>query len=169
MRVAIVERIPKREGGGTVISPDGATNLAMKNFLAAIESEDSLLSLVQPLREPRAAEEGSARMHSSELILEFRQGEHAREKRLHFLLVEKLAELLKQAGSQETLEATICLTAASQENPEQKGLALWIGLEAKGETTEQAALRWSLGLTHIQQALLFTLRHLRMYLAQTAG
>jgi hypothetical protein len=68
------------------------------------------------------------------------------------------------------------LTAASismakpidQESPRQKELALWLRLDATGESAEQAVLRWGLGLTHIQQALLFTSRHLRLLLTQTS-
>jgi hypothetical protein len=42
-------------------------------------------------------------------------------------------------------------------------------LAAQGDSAEQAVLRWGLGLAHVQQALLFTSRHLRMRLAQTGG
>jgi hypothetical protein len=42
-------------------------------------------------------------------------------------------------------------------------------LAAKGNTPEQAVLRWGLGLAHLQQALLFTSRHLRQQIAQKNG
>jgi hypothetical protein len=91
--------------------------------------------------------------------------------------MEKLIELLKEAGSAETLEATLCLTSGSisigssgsGEKPVQKQFAMWIRLAAKGDSEEQAVLRWGLGLAHVQQAVLFTSRHLRMHLAQTSG
>ena len=91
--------------------------------------------------------------------------------------MEKLIELLKEAGSSESLETTLCLTSGSisvgssgsQDKPSQKELALWLRLAAKGESPEQAVLRWGLGLAHIQQALLFTSRYLRLHLAQTGG
>jgi hypothetical protein len=41
-----------------------------------------------------------------------------------------------------------------------------VRLLAKGDSAEQAALRWGLGLAHLQQALLFTSRHLRQHLKQ---
>ncbi|MGC2231721.1 MAG: hypothetical protein WBA09_09455, partial [Candidatus Acidiferrum sp.] len=77
--------------------------------------------------------------------------------------------------SRDSLEAALSLTAASisvggsdgEDQRKQKGLALWVRLSAKGDSPEQALLRWSLGLAHIQQALLFTSRHLRLHLAQT--
>jgi hypothetical protein len=110
-------------------------------------------------------------------VLEFRQAELSGNRSLHFLLIEKLIELLKEAGSAETLEATLCLTPGSismsspgsEEKLIQKQFAIWIGLAAKGDSVEQAGLRWGLGLAHIQQALLFTSRHLRLHLAQTGG
>jgi hypothetical protein len=91
--------------------------------------------------------------------------------------LEKLIELLKEAGSQESLEATLCLTSgsalgakpANQEKLNQNELAVWLRLAAKGDSTEQAVLRWGLGLAHVQQALLFTSRHLRLHLTKTGG
>ena len=111
------------------------------------------------------------------MVIEFRQAEHSSHRSLHFLLVEKLIELLKEAGPADTLGATLCLTSGSismshsgsEEKPMQKQFAMGIRLAAKGESAEQAVLRWGLGLAHIQQALLFTSRHLRMHLAQTNG
>jgi hypothetical protein len=110
-------------------------------------------------------------------VLEFRQAELKCQRSLHFTLIEKLIELLKEAGSNETLHATLCLRSTStlgsdpgwQEKPNLKELELWIRLAAKGESPEQAVLRWGLGLAHIQQALLFTSRYLRLHLAQTSG
>jgi hypothetical protein len=49
------------------------------------------------------------------------------------------------------------------------GLALRVDLEAVGDSNEQATLRWGLGLAHLQQALLFTSRHLRQKISQKSG
>jgi hypothetical protein len=57
----------------------------------------------------------------------------------------------------------------SEEKPVQKQFAVGIRLAAEGESAERAVLRWGLGLAHLQQALLFTSRHLRMQLAQVKG
>jgi hypothetical protein len=43
---------------------------------------------------------------------------------------------------------------------------LGIELEAVGDNSDQAALRWGLGLAHLQQALLFTSRYLRQLISQ---
>jgi hypothetical protein len=174
MRVDEVGEIPKRAGA---VTGHAAASLAIKSFLAAIESDDSLFCVAQPLTGPSAEESSSGRVFSEDIVLEFRQAELKCQRSLHFILMEKLIELLKEAGSKETLQATLCLKSTStlggssgmQEKPNLKELELWIRLAAKGESQEQAVLRWGLGLAHVQQALLFTSRHLRMHLAQTGG
>lgn len=176
MRVDVVEKMARRTGGAAEVTADAAASLAVKNFLAAIDSEDSLFCVAQPLAGPAADQSAGGRIYSGDIVLEFRQVEHSRRKSLHFLLVEKLAELLKEAGSQESLATTLCLTTASgsvgtpgsPEGLSQKELALWIRLAATGDSYEQAMLRWGLGLAHLQQALLFTSRHLRLHLTRTS-
>jgi hypothetical protein len=177
MRVEAVGELPKRLSGTRAASGEAAASLAIKNFLAAIESDDSLFCVSQPLAGPSPEESSSGRVCSGDIVIEFRQSEYSSNRSLHFLLIEKLIELLKEAGSANTLEATLCLTSGSisvshsesEEKSIQKQLAMGIRLAAKGESAEQAVLRWGLGLAHIQQALLFTSRHLRMYLAQANG
>jgi hypothetical protein len=177
MRVEAVGEMPRRAGGDGPIAGDAAAGLAIKSFLAAIESEDSLFCVAQPLTGPSAEESSSGRVFSEDIVLEFRQAELKCQRSLHFTLIEKLIELLKEAGSKETLQATLCLTSSStlgsnsdrQEKLNPKELELRIRLAAKGESPEQAVLRWGLGLAHIQQALLFTSRYLRLHLAQAGG
>jgi hypothetical protein len=158
--------MPKRAGETGVVTVDAAAGLAIKSFLAAIESDDSLFCLIEPLEGP-SADGAGGRICSGDIVLEFRQAELRRQKSLHFLLIEKLIELLKDAGSQETLKATLSLVPGKQGQPNQKEFVLWVRLAAKGDSPEQALLRWGLGLAHLQQALLFTSRHLRMHLTQT--
>ena len=174
MRVEIVEKVAVRASGAGTIAGEGASSLAIKNFLAAIESDDSLFCIAQPLIAPTAEESASGRVYSGDMVLEFREEELSRRRNLHFILLEKLIELLKDAGSRETLQATLCLatasisigTSGSEGKRNQKELALWIRLAARGDSDEQALLRWGLGVAHIQQALLFTSRHLRLHLTQ---
>ena len=160
-----------------MVAGDAAAGLAIKSFLAAIESDDSLFCVAQPLSGPSADEMAGGRVYFGDIVLEFRGAENGRNRNLHFILIEKLIELLKEAGSPESLETTLYLTSGSISvsasgnpvKPNQKELALWVRLAAKGDSAEQAVLRWGLGFAHIQQALLFTSRHLRMHLAQTGG
>ena len=167
MRVEAVGKIPKRAGEAGAVTLDAAAGLAIKSFLAAIESDDSLFCLIEPVEGPSADGAAGRRICSGDLVLQFRQAELKRQKSLHFLLIEKLIELLKDAGSLETLEATLSLVSGREGQPDQKELVLRMRLAAKGDSSEQALLRWGLGLAHIQQALLFTSRHLRMHLTQT--
>jgi hypothetical protein len=177
MRVEAVGEMPRRVGRGGDVAGEPGAGLAIKSFLAAIESGDSLFCVAQPLEGPSADESASGRVYSGDILLEFREAENSRNRSLHFVLIEKLIELLKEAGSNESLEATLCLTSGSilvsaSETParaNQKELALWMRLAAKGDSAEQAELRWGLGLAHLQQALLFTSRHLRMHLGQMGG
>jgi hypothetical protein len=166
MRVEAVGEIPRRTGETGVVTVDAAAGLAIKSFLAAIESDDSLFCLVEPLGGP-STDGAGGRICSGDIVLEFRQAELRRQKSLHFVLIEKLIELLKDAGSQETLAATLSLVPGKQGQPNPQALVLWVRLAAKGDSPEQALLRWGLGLAHIQKALLFTSRHLRMHLTQT--
>lgn len=181
MRVEAVGEMPTRAGCASVTGGDAGAGLAIKNFLAAIESDDSLFCLAQPLVGPAADESAGGRVSWGDLILQFRQEELRSLRNLHFLLIEKLIELLKEAGSAASLEAIFCLTSgnvpgndppsssASQYEANRKELVLWMRLAAKGATPEQAVLRWGLGLAHLQQALLFSSRHLRQQIAQKNG
>ncbi len=177
MRVEAVGEISKRAVGVGAGAGNAAAGLAIKSFLAALESDDSLFCVAQPLAGPSAEESSSGRVFSEDIVLEFRQAELKCQRSLHFTLIEKLIELLKDAGSNDTLQAILCLrststlgsNSAGEEKPNLKELELWIRLAAKGESPEQAVLRWGLGLAHVQQALLFTSRFLRMHLAQTSS
>lgn len=175
MRVTVVEKMsPHVERARLGVVGDAASTLASKNFLAAIESEDSMFRIAQPLRGPEPEESASGNVWSGDIVLEFREIEHRGRRGLHLALLEKLIELLKEAGSRESLETKLCLTnasitAGSSETlgqPNAKEFALWLRLDAKGDSPEQAVLRWGLGLAHLQQALLFTSRHLRLNLTQ---
>lgn len=177
MRVEVVENLEIMPRATERVVPDAAASLAIKNFLAALDSGDSLFCMAHPLAGPAADDSAGTRIYSGDIVVEFRESQHSRQRSLHFLLVEKLAELLQEAGSRESLVATICLTKASisvgkhasDEEGVQKELALWIRLSAIGDSEGQAVLRWGLGLAHIQQALLFTSRHLRLHLTHTEG
>ncbi len=180
MRVETAGEIPKRTGVAGVTAGAAGAGLAIKNFFAAIESDDSLFCIAQPLA--GASADGSAgSVHFGDIVIEFRQDDLKNQRNVHFLLMEKLIELLKDAGSAESLEATLCLTSrsilasasagssGSQAGLNQRELVLWMRLAAKGVSTEQAVLRWGLGLAHLQQALLFTSRYLRLLLGQMGG
>ena len=75
MRVEAVGEMPKRASGAGPAAGDAAAGLAIKSFLAAIESDDSLFCVAQPLTGPSAEESSSGRVFSEDIVLEFRQAE----------------------------------------------------------------------------------------------
>lgn len=161
MRVEAVSAIPKNANFAAANAPDAGTSLALKNFATAMAGEDSLLVLLEPLLGPTPAGTDRPREVSADVVLGFQQLELARQRTLYFLLLEKLIELLKEAGSPEMLGAKLCLLAETRDVPSLPQTALCIRLIAVGDSPEQATLRWGLGLAHLQQALLFTSRLLR--------
>jgi hypothetical protein len=64
------------------------------------------------------------------------------------------------------LAAKLCLLSETRDVPSLPQTALCIRLIAFGDSSEQAGLRWALGLAHLQQALLFTSRLLRQQVKQ---
>lgn len=167
MRVNAVEKIPKRTAHAAPGAGEAPAALAIKNFLAALQNDDSLFALLEPLEGPAPDIATGAQVFSGDLVLGFKQEELARQRSLQFLLVEKLIELLKDAGSTDTLEAQLCLATRNDNQGHPQHNSLCVRLLAKGDSAEQAALRWGLGLAHLQQALLFTSRHLRQHLKQS--
>lgn len=166
MRVEAVAAIPKRPSPPAADAADPGTTLALKNFATAMAGEDSLFVLLEPQLGPAPARADRPREFFADVVLGFQQTELARQKSLYFLLLEKLIEMLKDAGSAETLAAQIGLLAETRDIPSVPQTALCIRLIAVGDSPEQARLRWGLGLAHLQQALLFTSRLLRQQVQQ---
>jgi hypothetical protein len=169
MRVEAVESLPVWEAGSLTVLEDAAVNRALQNFFAAIESDDSLFVAEKAGGAPAGNMSGARAVHSGDLILRFRDVTCGNNRTLHFSLIEKLMELLKDAGSADSLAASLCLSADVAAGTRPAGLALRLRLEARGNSSEQAGLRWGLGLAQVQQALLFTSRYLRQQIARDAG
>ena len=150
MLVAVCQSLPERA------SPEGALadpgiSLAIQNFRAAIDS--SLFSGEAPSAIARG-DTPRVCFCSGDFVLRFRREDL---QALYLSLLEKLTELLKAAGA-DWLTASLCLGSQTQ--------ALLIRLEARGPSREQASLRWCLGVAHLQQAVLFTSRHLQPQIGQ---
>lgn len=136
-----------------------AESRALQAFLAAMKSDDSLFQVFE-LRTWRTVPGAERNAHgfAGSMVLGFREGGFNQNRGLYFSLLEKLAELLREAGSADSLEARLGLSRGAAD-PDQVRLALQ--LLATGNSPEQAELRWGLGLAHVQQAILFTSRYLR--------
>ena len=166
MRVDVVERLPEHgEATGKAVE-DASVKLALQNFQSAMRGDNSLL--VSEFRGNwRVTRAGDGRgICSGNFSLSFKSEDLGRDRSLYFQLIQKLIELLKDAGSQEVLMARLCLISAGRDDSNPGVFSLGIELEALGDSGEQAALRWGLGLAHLQQASLFTSRYLRQLIAQ---
>jgi hypothetical protein len=169
MRVEAVESLPVQEAGRLPVREDVAVNRALQNFFAAIESDDSLFAGEAAGGAPAGNAPGVGGVFSGDFVVRFRDASLAGNRTLHFSLIEKLVELLKAAGSADSLVARLCLSAHAAADGKPEGLALRLRLEARGNSLEQAGLRWGLGLAQVQQALLFTSRYLRQQMARDAN
>ena len=169
MRVDVVESIPERAVAEAKAADDASVKLALQNFQSAMQGDDSLFDSRQKGDwQVTAGEDGRATCSGS-FLLSFRGKEFGSDGGLHFRLIEKLTELLKNAGSPEILAAKLCLTSEKRDDSVQGVFALRMELEAVGDSSEQATLRWGLGVAHLQQALLFTSRYLRQQISQKSG
>ncbi len=165
MRVEVVERIPEFRAGDAQATEDPSVKLALKNFQNAIQSDDSLFDNHEAGRGPISAAGDDNATCGGSFLVTFRDEKLVRNRGLYFQLIQKLIELLKDAGSQNVLAASICLVSVEQKEIPKGTLGLKIHLEAKGDSSEQASLRWGLGLAHLQQALLFISRYLRQQIS----
>jgi hypothetical protein len=160
MRVEVVGGLAKRTEPGQAFS-DSAVERAMKSFMGAVDSDDSLFRAQSDGVQLSSA--GSESSCAATLGLKFRDEKLLGSRGAHFSLIEKLSGLLKQAGSGDALSAQLALEAV--EGGAKPAFAVNLRLEARGSSPEQAGLRWGLGMAHVQQAVLFTSRVLRQELA----
>jgi hypothetical protein len=161
MRILVVEKISGHPvvNAGAIEEP--SVKLALQNFRNALQSDDSMFDGEVAGTGPVAGERDGQALSAGEFLMTFRDAQQARNRGMYFQLIQKLIELLKDAGSQEVMAAFLCLTSEKSKAIPEEALVLKIRLEATGESSEKAALRWGLGLAHLQQALLFTSRFLR--------
>jgi hypothetical protein len=167
MRVEVVENIPER--AAKIAGDDAAVKLALQNFTSALQGDDSFFDS-RPIGNWQVIIAGDGRATcAGGFVLSLRGQEAGCNRGLHFQLIQKLVELLKNAGSPEILEARLCLSSETERESGQAAFSLRMELESVGDSNEQAALRWGLGLAHLQQALLFTSRYLRQQISQKKG
>jgi hypothetical protein len=141
-------------------------NRALQAILAAVNSEDSVFRIAATGTQQAQPDSGGAvHTFSGGLRLVFSNDSFNQDRGLYYELVEKLTQLLKEAGSADSLEIKLGLSAGPPAESKGPSQTLVIELVSKGSSAEQAELRWGLGLAHLQQALLFTSRLLRQQLS----
>jgi hypothetical protein len=160
MRILVVENIPEHPLANAAAIEEPAVKLALQNFRSSLQSDDSMFDCQEAGTGPVAASGGGPARSAGEFLVTFRDAA-AGNRGMYFQLIQKLIELLQDAGSQEVIAVFLCLASEKPKGIPKEGLGLKIRLEATGDSNEKAALRWGLGLAHLQQALLFTSRYLR--------
>ena len=160
MRVEILAHVAVAEA-----SRPAADNRALQAFLASLKSEDSLFRATPCTLQPGAPAPAETPSFSGGVVLSFCNEAHNRDRGLYYVLIEKLTELLKEAGSADALEVRLGLCSQAEPGAPAARNCLALELIARGSSREQAELRWGLGVAHLQQALLFTSRLLRQQLS----
>jgi hypothetical protein len=169
MRVEVVESVAERRAPEGKPVDESLAKLALQSFQSAMQGDDSFFDSRRTGDLEMGAGEDDRAKCSGGFLLSFRGNEFGGNRGLYFQLIQKLYELLKNAGSGEILTARLCLVSEKKEDSRLGELALMAELEAAGDSNEQAMLRWGLGLAHLQQALLFTSRYLRQKISQKSG
>ena len=169
MRVEVVESIVEGKAAERKPVDEALVKLALQSFQSAIQGDTSFFDCRRAGNLQLGGGEEGRISCSGGFLLSFRGKEFGGNRGLYFQLIQKLFELLKNAGSAELLSARLCLVSEKLEEGMPGGLALRVDLEAVGDSNEQATLRWGLGLAHLQQALLFTSRYLRQKTSQKSG
>lgn len=169
MRVEVVGSIAERTKVEGKPADEALVKLALQSFQSAIQGDASFFDGRQVGNLKLAAGEEGRTICSGNFLFSFRGKELGGNRGLHFQLIQKLFELLKNAGSAQILAARLCLITEKQDEAAWGGFAVSVDLEAEGDTNEQATLRWGLGLAHLQQALLFTSRYMRQKISQKSG
>lgn len=169
MRIEVVESIPDPLVANAAAVKDPSVKLALQNFRSALQSGDSMFDSQEAGKGPSATGGEGAVQCAGEFLVAFRDPEQGRNRRMYFQLIQKLIELLKDAGSPDVMAVFLCLISEGRKDIAKGAFGLRIRLEATGDSNEKAALRWGLGLAHLQQALLFTSRYLRQKTSRKEG
>jgi hypothetical protein len=169
MRVEVVESISERRASEWKPADERSVKLALQSFQSAMQGDASFFDSRRTGELELAAREEGRAICSGGFLLAFRGKEFGGNRGLHFQLIQKLFELLKNAGSAEMLAARLSLISEKRDEAAEGSFAMRVDLEAVGDSNQQATLRWGLGLAHLQQALLFTSRFLRQKISKKSG
>ncbi len=143
----------------------------LRNFLVAVNSDDSVFSTVRCkawLEQAAAASGAEACEFISHVDLVFAPEPFNFERSRYHSLAPRLEELLSREPSPDALHLELHVRPCRFRATGRPGFYLRILLSARGATSQQAELRWGLGLARVQQALLFLSRIIRQQIAQVS-
>lgn len=147
-------------------NPPPAETQALRGFRAAVDGPDSVFHLDEAMEGNPYQASGLEGTYAGEFVMRFRRLDLNAERKWNFFLLDRMTELLKFTTASDALDVTLCLRPPDEPN---KLAALIVQLEAIGTSQDQAQLRWELGVSHIQQALLFTSRLIQQQLVKGGG
>jgi hypothetical protein len=139
-------------------------HLPMGTFLAAIHGEQSIFSSIRARTwadNPGGNERGGDwEFHSRcDLVLHYQQLRYSSSSAEDAM--RRLVDLWMREPSAEALKVRVELLPCKFVAEGRDGGALRIEIAARGESAEQARMRWGLGVARVQQALLFVSRAVR--------
>jgi hypothetical protein len=137
--------------------------LPLRNFLSIINSGESpfaTASATAKCDSPAATSSGMTYEFASQTNLVFAEPSLNFNRQRFTDLCSSLKELLERDLAN-TVRAHLRISPCDFSAENRNGFCLVIRLVAEGDTSEQAELRWGLGLARVQQALLFRARALK--------
>lgn len=139
--------------------------LPLRNFLAAVNSADSVFTSASARAQPHSppGSSGEANDFSSQTSLVFADHSLNFERDRYAELAARLKGLLERDAG-DALQVILRIAACQFTGENRQGYGLSILLIAKGSSAEQAEMRWGLGLARLQQALMFSARAVRQQL-----
>jgi hypothetical protein len=156
-----------REDPAAVEQVDEARRyVAARGFLTAVNSADSVFATAR-FRAGSAPGDETVFVSQAEIVFSPALEDFNFVRSHYEEVADDLLELLAKDPGGETLQAHLKLRRCRYLGAGRDGYCLAVTLSARGETSGQAELRWGLALARLQQALLFTSRVIRHYLAQT--
>jgi hypothetical protein len=140
--------------------------LPLRNFLAAVNSADSVFTSASAHAQPHSPPPGSASESngfSSQTNLVFADPSLNFEGDRYAEVAARLKGLLERDAG-DSLQVILRIAPCQFTDEKRQGYGLSIQVIAQGISAEQAEMRWGLGLARLQQALLFSARALRQQL-----
>jgi hypothetical protein len=141
--------------------------LPLRNFLISVNGEESVFTTASATTKsdmPAAVSAGPAYEFASQIRIVFSEPSLNWERRHYEALGSGLRELLER-DTKDTVRAVLRISPCDFTTEHRRGFCLTIRLVAEGSSTQQAELRWGLGLARVQQALLFRSRVLKQHTA----
>jgi hypothetical protein len=140
-------------------------NPPMARFLEIINGADSLFASFGATASESAAQPGTSTPggfgSSANLVFADPTLNHQRDRYEH-LAIQLSGLLLREPG--EALTCEIAVAGCEFPADSKTGYCLRIALLARGDNSDQARVRWGLGLARVQQALLYCSRQIRLKL-----